>query len=191
MIYDEFFRRKFFNAVNSEDVAKLAKSYYDANSVEFIVPPTVTFKSLLIIMPKDGSAAEKQNAEELVQKLDERLQQGATFQAAREIYETQLELRFEVPTLEVDTPLGTIVTELQVSERSTPFHVSEGYQIVERIRNNSAYQKTYEEVSGAIRERIRQELANEQFEAWLTKQKEEGTWDILDDEPAAEEGEAK
>ena len=191
LMYDELFRRIFFNAVNSEKVARLAKSYYDANSAEFIVPPTVTLKSLLIVIPKNGSAMEKQTAEELVQKLNERLQQGGTFQAVRETYETQLELRFEVPTLEVDTPLGAIVTELKVSERSTPLHVSEGYQIVERIRNNSAYQKTYEEVSEEITERIRQELANEQFEAWLTRRKAEETWHILDDELAQEESEAQ
>ncbi len=191
LIYDEFFRRIFFNTVNSEKVAQLAKSYYNANSAEFIVPPTVTFKSLLIVMPKNGSEVEKQEAETLVQKLNERLQQGQTFQAVREIYETQLELRLEVTTLEIDTPLGTIVTKLQVSERSIPFRVSEGYQIVERIRNNSAYQKTYQDVSGEITERIRQELANEQFEAWLTQRKAEETWHILDDELAQEKSEAK
>ena len=43
LIYDEFFRRIFFNTVNTEKVARLAKSYYDANGAEFIVPPTVTF----------------------------------------------------------------------------------------------------------------------------------------------------
>ncbi|MCY4570715.1 MAG: SurA N-terminal domain-containing protein [Candidatus Poribacteria bacterium] len=191
LIYDELFRRIFFNAVNSETVAKLAKSYYDANNAEFIVPPTVTFKSLLIVIPKDGSEVEKQTAEELVQKLNERLQQGETFQTVREIYETQLELRFEVPTLEVDTPLGAIVTQLKVSERSTPLRVSGGYQIVERIRNNSAYQKTYEEVSEEITERMRQELANEQFEAWLTRRKAEETWHILDDELTQEKNEVK
>ena len=182
LVYDEFFRRIFFNAVNSEKVAQFAKSYYDVNGSEFIVPPTVTFKSLLIVMPKNGSESDRQTAEKMVQKLNERLQQGETFQAVREIYETQLELRFEVATLEIDTPLGDILTQLQVSERSTPFRVSEGYQIVERIRNNSAYQKTYEEVSEEITERIRQELANEAFEVWLIKRKEEETWHILDDE---------
>ena len=191
LIYDEFFRRIFFNTVNSERVAQLAKSYYNANGAEFIVPPTVTFKSLLIVIPKNGSEVEKQEAETLVQKLNERLQQGQTFQAIRETYETQLELRFEVTTLEIDTPLGAMVTKLQVSERSTPFGVSEGYQIVERIRNNSAYQKTYPEVSEEITERIRRELANEQFEAWLTQRKEEETWHILDDELAQEKSEVK
>lgn len=191
LIYDEFFRRIFFNAVNSEEIARLAKSYYNANSTEFIVPPTVTFKSLLIVMPKNGSETEKQTVKELVPKLNERLQQSETFQAVYETYETELELKFEVLTLAIDTPLGAIVTELQVSERSTPLRVPEGYQIVERIRNNSAYLKTYEEVSEEITERIRQELANEQFETWLTKQKEEETWDILDDELAEKKNESK
>lgn len=191
LIYGEFFRRIFFNAVNSEKVARLAKSYYDANTAEFIVPPTVTFKSLLIVMPKNGSEREKQTVKELAPKLNERLQQGETFQAVYEAYETQLELKFEVLTLAIDTPLGTIVTELQVSERSTPLRVPAGYQSVERIRNNSAYLKTYEEVSEEITDRIRQELANEQFETWLTKQKAEETWAILEDELAQEKNEGK
>lgn len=191
LIYDEFFRRIFFNAVSSEKAARSAKSYYDANSAEFIVPPTVTFKSLLIVMPKTGSEREKQTAEELVQKLNERLQQDETFQAVYEAHETQLDLKFEVLTLEVDTPLGAIVAELEVSEPSMPLSVTEGYQIVERIRNNSAYQKTYEEVSEEITARIRQELANEQFEAWLTRRKEEETWHIFDDELTKEKSEAK
>ena len=38
LIYDEFFRRIFFNAVNSAEVAKLAKSYYDTHRTEFVVP---------------------------------------------------------------------------------------------------------------------------------------------------------
>lgn len=191
LIYDEFFRRIFFNAINTEKVAKLAKSYYDANTTEFIVAPTVTFKSLFITMPKDGSEVEKQTVEELVPKLNERLQQGETFQTVYETYKTQLELRFEVLTVEVETPTGTIVTELQVSERSAPFPVSGGYQIVERIRNDPSYQRTYEEVSEEITDRFRQELAKEAFEAWLTRQKEAEIWHILDDELAEKENEGK
>ena len=191
LIYDEFFRRIFFNAINTEEVAKLAKSYYDANSTEFIVPPTVTFKSLSIVMPTDGSATEKQTVEEQVPKLNERLQQGETFKAVYETYKTRLELKFEVLTVEVDTPTGAIVTELQVSERSAPFSVSGGYQIVERIRNDPSYQRTYEEVSEELTERIRQELAKEQFEAWLTRRKETEIWHILDDELAEKENKEK
>ncbi len=191
LIYDEFFRRIFFNAINTEEVAKLAKSYYNTNSTEFIVPPTVTFKSLSIVMPTDGSATEKQTVEEQVSKLNEHLQQGETFQAVYETYKTQLELKFEVLTVEVDTPTGAIVTELQVSERSAPLSVSGGYQIVERIRNDPSYQRTYEEVREELTERIRQELAKEQFEVWLTRRKEAEIWHILDDELAEKENEEK
>ena len=191
LIYDEFFRRIFFNAINTEKVARLAKSYYEAYSTEFIVPPTVTFKSLFIVMPKDGSAAEKQAVEELVPKLNKRLQQGETFQTVYETYETQLELKFEVLTVEVETPFGSIVTELQVSERSPPLPVLGGYQIVERIRNDPSYQRAYEEVSDEITARIRQELAQEQFEAWLTRRKASEIWHILDDELAEKKSEGK
>ena len=191
LIYNEFFRRIFFNDVNTEAVAKLAKSYYDANSTQFIVPPTVTYNSLFIVMPKDKSAAEKQAAEDLVQQLSEHLQQGETFKAVYEAYKTRLALWIEELTREVDTPVGTIVTELQISERSAPLPVSEGYQIVERVRNNPSHQKPYSEVSEEISERIRRDLAESEFKAWLTKRKEEETWHILDDELVLEDGETR
>lgn len=191
LIYDEFFRRIFFNDVNTEEVAKLAKSYYDANSTEFIVPPTVTFNSLFIVMPKDESAAEKQVAEDLVQQLSKQLQQGETFKTVYEAYKTRLALWIEELTREVDSPVGTIVTELQISERSAPLPVSEGYQIVERVRNNPSRQKSYSEVSEEISERIRRDLAESEFEAWLKERKEEETWHILDDELVQTDGETR
>ena len=91
-------------------------------------------------------------------------------------------LKFSISTVEADTPLGSIITELKTSERSQPIRVTEGYQIVERIRHNPTYRKAYAEVSEEITERIRQEAAGQRFEAWLTGQKEEKTWHILDDE---------
>lgn len=187
LIYDEFFRRRFFNVINSAETARLAKSYYDANMTEFVVPPTVTFNSLSIVIPKDGSAEEKQAVEDLVLQLSVRLQEGETFASVRESYEKRLTLRLEVLTLAVDTPLGTIVKELPTSERSAPLPVSEGYQIVEYIRNDPSRQKEYSEISEEITERIRQELAESQFEVWLTGQKEAQTWHILDDELAQAE----
>ena len=191
LIYDEFFRRIFFNAVNSAEVEKLAKSYYDTHSTEFAVPPTVTFNSLLIVIPEDISETEKQNMVDLVQELSGHLQQEKTFEAVRKVYETRLALRFSVSTVEVDKPLGSVVTELKTSERSQPILVPEGYRIVERIRNNPAYQKAYSEVSEEITERIRQEEAAQRFEAWLIGQKEEKTWHILDDELTRTENEEK
>ena len=182
LIYDEFFRRIFFNAVNSAEVAKLAKSYYDTHRTEFVVPPTVTFNSLLIVIPEGISETEKQNVVDLVQELNGHLQQGKTFEAVRKAYETLLTLKFSISTVEADTPLGRIITELKTSERSQPIRVTEGYRIVERIRHNPAYRKAYAEVSEEITERIRQEAAVQRFETWLTGQKEEKTWHILDDE---------
>ena len=187
LIYDEFFRRNFFIAINSAEVEKLAKSYYNTNSTEFVVPATVTFNSLLIVVPADISATEKQNVAGLVQQLSAHLQQGKTFEAVRKSYETQLTLRLSVSTVEADTPLGSIVTELKTSARSQPILGAEGYRIVERIRYNPAYQKAYSEVSEEITERIRQAEAAQQFEVWLTRQKEEKTWHILDDELAQTE----
>lgn len=191
LIYDEFFRRIFFNAVNSAEVAKLAKSYYDTHRSEFVVPPTVTFNSLLIVIPEGIPETEKQNVVDLVQELNRHLQQGKTFEAVRKTYETLLTLKFAISTVEADAPLGSIITELQTSQRSQPIRVAEGYQIVERIRHNPAYRKAYSEVSEEITERIRQGEAAQRFEAWLTRQKEEKTWHILDDELTRTENNGK
>ena len=186
LVYEEFFRRIFFNALNSAEIATLAKSYYDLNSTEFIVPPTVTFNTLFIAIPEDTSEAEKQKAEDLTQHLYRRLQQGETFESVREMYETQLAMKLEILTLEVDTPLGTIVAELQNSERSALLRVSYGYQVLERIRNNPARQKNYEEVSEDIIDRIQQEKAETEFAIWLAERREEESWHILDDALAQE-----
>ena len=191
LIYDEFFRRIFFNAVNSAEVEKLAKSYYDTHSTEFVVPPTVTFNSLLIVIPEGISETEKQNVVDLVQELNGHLQDGKTFEAVRKAYETLLTLKFAISTVEADTPLGNIITELKTSERSQPIRVAEGYRIVERIRHNPAYQKVYSEVSEEITERIHQEEAAQRFEVWLTGEKEEKTWHILDDELTRTENKGK
>ena len=181
LIYHEFFRRIFFNALNSAEIATLAKSYYDTNAAEFVMPPTVTFNALFILIPEEVSETEKQKAEDLVQQLYAHLGQGETFEAVRETYKTELTIRFEVLTLEIDTSLGVVVAGLQDSERSALLRVSDGYQIVERIRRNPARQKTYSEVSEKIIDRIQQQKAETEFETWLTKRKEEESWHILDD----------
>lgn len=92
LIYDEFFRRIFFNAVSSALVERLAKSYYETNKTEF---------------------------------------------------------------------------------------------------TDAERQKEYSEVREEITERIRQEQAEKEFEVWLNRQKEEGTWHILDDELTQVENEAR
>lgn len=181
LVYDEFFRRIFFNALNSAEIATLAKSYYDANSAEFILPPTLTLSALSILIPKDASEGEKQKAEELVQQLYVRLQRGETFEAVREVYQTQLAIELEVLTLAADTPLGVIASELSDSEGSALLRISDGYQIVKRIQNNPARQRTYEEVSEEIIDRIQQEKAEAEFTAWLVEQRQEGSWHILDE----------
>lgn len=181
LVYDELFRRIFFNALNSAEIATLAKLYYDANAAEFIVPPTFTFNALSISIPVDASEAEKQHTENLTQQLYGRLEQGETFKAVHETYESQITIRLEVLTLEVDTPLGTVVSELKDAERSALISVSDGYQIVERIRRNPAYQKTYAEVSEEITDKIQHEKAETEFRTWLTERRAEESWHILDD----------
>lgn len=179
LIYDVFFRRKFFNTVNSEEITQLAGQYFEKHKTEFIVPATVTFHALRIAVPPNASAKEKRAAEVLVQQLNSRLQQGETFEAVKQTYKTEPSISFNSSTLSADTPLGTIIAQLQVAERSDPIPVSVGYLIAELIQKMPARQKQYPEVKDEIVARIRQEKAKSEFDTWLTKRKSEGNWYIL------------
>lgn len=184
LIYDVFFRRKFFNTVNSEEITQLAAQYFEKHKTEFVVPATVTFHALRIAVPPDASGKEKRAAEGLVQQLNSRLQQGATFEAVKQVYKAEQSISFNSSTLVADTPLGTLIAQLQVAERSDPLPVSEGYLVAELIRKTPARQKQYTEVKDEIVARIRQEKAKSEFDAWLTKRESEGDWYILHDELA-------
>ncbi len=179
LIYDVFFRRKFVNTVNSEEITQLAAQYFEKHKTEFIVPATVTFHALRIAVPPDASAKEKRGAEALAQQLSLRLQQGVTFEAVKQTYKAELFISFNVSTLPDDTPLGTIIAQLKVAERSNPLPVSEGYLIAELIKKTPARQKQYPEVKDEIVARIRQQKAKGEFDTWLTKRKSEGNWYIL------------
>ena len=179
LIYDVFFRRKFVNTVNSEEITQLAAQYFEKHKTEFIVPASVTFHALRIAVPPDASAKEKRGAEALAQQLSLRLQQGATFEAVKQADKAELFISFNVSTLPADTPLGTIIAQLQVAERSNPLPVSEGYLIAELIKKTPARQKQYPEVKDEIVARIRQQKAKGEFDTWLTKRKSEGNWYIL------------
>jgi len=184
LIYDVFFRRKFFNTVNSEEITQLAAQYFEKHKTEFIVTASVTFHALRIAVPPDASAKEKRRAEALAQQLNLRLQQGATFEAVKQTYKAEPFISLNASTLPADTPLGTIIAQLQVAERSKPLPVSYGYLIAELIKKTPARQKQYPEVKDEIVARIRQQNAKGEFDTWLTQRKSEGNWYILDDELA-------
>ena len=180
LIYTFFFRRKFVNTINAEDIEELAIKYFQTYKTTFIAPPSVMFRSLLISVPSNASEQKKQAAKRLAQQLNSRLQQGETFETIKQAYEGQQDVRFNLLTLATDTPLGTIVAQLQPTERKGPLFFPEGYQIVELIRKIPARQKQFSEVKDSIMERIRQDKAKIELEKWLAKQKKRELWYILD-----------
>ena len=180
LIYTLFFRRKFVNLINTEEIEELAIKYFQTYKTTFIVPPSVTFWSVLINVPPNPSQQEKEAAKRLAQLLNSRLQQGETFETIKQAYEGQQNVRFNLLTLTTDTPLGSIVTQLQPTERKGPLFFPEGYRIFELVRKIPTRQKQYSEVKDSILERIRQNRAKIEFEKWLTKQKERELWYILD-----------
>lgn len=181
IIYDEYYTRQFVRTVDSKEIDELAPQYFEANKTQFIAPATVTFRSVLIAVTPHSSAKEKQSAKRLAEQINSRLLQGETFDAIKQSFKTEKSVRFNSLTLDIDTRLGTTVVELKPAERKGPISVPEGYRIVELVKKTPERQKQYSEVKGDIANLIRHNKAEIAFKEWLTRQKAEEPWYILED----------
>ncbi len=181
IIYEEYFRRQFFRAVNSKEIDELAPQHFEANKARFVVPATVTFRSALVAVASDSSAKEKQAAKRLAGQIYLRLQQGETYEAIKQSAKTEKSISFNSLTLTTDTPLGAIVAQLEPSEHKGPLPVPGGYRIVELVKKTPKRQKQYSEVKDQIANLIRHNKADIAFNEWLAKQKADEPWYILED----------
>lgn len=181
LIYDDFFGRRFVSKVDSKEVDELAPQYFEMNKAQFIAPETVTFRSVLIAVPSDSSKKEEQSAKRLAEQINSRLQQGETFEAIKQSSKTEKSISFNSLTLNIDTRLGATVAELKPAERKGLISVPEGYRIVELVKRTPERQKQYSEVKDDIANLIRHNKAKTAFKEWLTRQKAEEPWYILED----------
>lgn len=181
IIYNEYYTRQFVRTVDNTEIDELAPQYFEANKTQFIAPAKVTFRSVLVSLPPDSSAKEKQAAKRLAEQINFRLQQGATFESLKQSFKTEKSIRFNSLTLTTETSLGAIVAQLKPAERKGPISVTEGYRIVELVRKTPARQKQYSEVKDQIANLIRQNKAETAFKKWVTRQKVEEPWYILKD----------
>lgn len=181
IIYDEYYTRQFVRTVDSKEIDELAPQYFEANKAQFIAPATVTFRSVLIAVTPDSSAKEKQAKKRLAEQINSRLQQGETYDAIKQSFKTEKSVRFNSLTLNIDTRLGTTVAKLKPAERKGPISVPEGYRIVELVKKTPERQKQYSEVKDDIANLIRHNKAETAFKEWLTRQKAEEPWYILED----------
>lgn len=181
LIYEEYYRRQFVNKVSSKEIDDLAPKYFEENKTQFIAPATVTFKTVLITVKNNSSEKEIQTAKKLAEQINSRLQQGETIQEVQHSSISQDAIKFNSQTLEVDTHLGTIVSQLKPTEHKGPILVPEGFLIVELIKKTTQRQKHYSEVKNEIAIMIRQTKAETAFKDWITRKKSVEPWYILDD----------
>ena len=181
IVYSEYFTRQFVRTVNSKEIDELAPQYFEANKAQFVVPATVTFRSVLVVVSPDSSAKEKQAAKHLAEQINLRLQQGETYDTVKQSSKTEKSISFNSLTLTTDTSLGAIVAQLEPSKRKGPILVPEGYRIVELVKKTSERQKQYSEVKDQISNLIRHNKADTAFKEWLARQKADEPWYILED----------
>lgn len=181
VIYDAYYKRQFINRVDSKEIDELAPQYFEKNKAQFIAPEKVTFRSVLITVPSDDSEKNKQAAIDLAEQIAEHLQNGQTYKEIEQSYKSEKSIILNSQTITTDTPLGTIIAELEPDERKGPMAVSEGYQIVELVKKTPARQKEYSEVKDEIAKMIRHSKAESEFKKWLARHREREPWYILDD----------
>ena len=181
IIFDDYYRLKFINSVNRKEIDDLAPQYFETNKDQFIAPATVTFRSILIKVAQESSETEKKSLKMLADRISVLLKQGDEFAEVMQNYKTNNSVSFDSPTLKVDTQLGTIVSQLKPNDRKGPIAVPEGYRIVELVKKTPSRQKQYSEVKDEIAILIRNNIAENSFKKWLTRQKEDDPWYILDD----------
>lgn len=180
LIYDVYFNRQFFNRVDRKEIDELAPQYFEANKAQFVTPATVTFRSILISVPPDAAEEEKQSTKLLAEQISSRLERGDTYDQIEQSSKSNTSIIFGTLTLTTDTPLGTIVSQLELTGRKGPIHVPEGFQFVELIKKTNARQKAYSEVKDEIGEMLQQNMAETEFNKWLARQKSGVPWYIVD-----------
>lgn len=181
IIYDDYYRLKFINSVNRKEIDDLAPQYFEANKKQFIAPATVTFRSILIIVDQESSDTEKKSLKMLADRISVALKQGDEFAKVIQNYKVNESVSFDSLTLKAETPMGKIVSQLKPNERKGPIAVPEGFRIVELVKKTPSRQKQYSEVKDEIVILIRNNIAETSFKKWITRQKENDPWYILDD----------
>ena len=181
IIYEIYYNRQFINRVDSRQIDELAPQYFESNKAKYVVPATVTFRSVLIAFPSESSEEQKQVIKQIAEQINSRLQRGETFEKIEQSNKTNLSVSFDSQTLTTDTPLGEIVSQLEPTERKGPILVPEGYRIVEQIKKTDTRQKQYSEVKDEIATMIRQNIAETEFNEWLMSQKTSPSWYIIND----------
>ncbi len=181
IIYNAYYNRQFISRVDSREIDELAPQYFESNKEKYVVPATVTFRSVLIAFPSDSSEEQKQATKRIAEQINSRLQRGETYEQIEQSNKTNPAISFDTLTLTTDTSLGAIAEKLEPSEQEGPILVPEGYRIVELIKKTAACQKQYSEVKDEISTMIRQNKAKAEFNRWLARQKTSVSWYIIND----------
>lgn len=179
-IFDEYYTRQFIITIDKNEIDELAPLYFEENKNQFMVSTTVTFRSVLISVPQDSSEENKQTASRFAEIINSRFQQGETYEAIKQSYNSSKSISFSSHTLTTNTQLGAIVAQLKPTQRKGPLTVAEGYQIVELVKKTPGRQKQYSEVKDEIADLLRHNLAEAKYKKWLTKQKARISWYVFD-----------
>ena len=181
VIFDEYYRLKFVNAVNRKEIEELAPQYFETNKKHFIAPATVTIRSVLVSVPEGSSDIHKRSLKTLAEDITSHFKQGDTYAEVSQNYKSNPSLTFNTLTLNADSPLGEIVWQMKPDKHIGPIPVPEGFRIVELVKKTPPRQKQYSEVRDEIAILIRNNIAETSFKKWLVKQREDDPWYILDD----------
>lgn len=185
IVFEEYYKLEFINSVDKKEIDDLAPQYFEQNKADFIVPEMVTVNSIRITIQEENDDIQEENddrsAEDIAEKIMDRLEQGDTFNDIKKYYETKPFVSVGVETIAINSSLGALTSKFNPLEHKGPISLPEGYIIVKKIKNFPSRQKQYSEVKDEIVNLIRQQKAETEYKNWLIKQKSKISWYILDE----------
>jgi Parvulin-like peptidyl-prolyl isomerase len=155
------------------------RQYYDKHTDEFVVPPTVTLRELLIAVPApagqanmfspalDDASKEKANA------LRERAVQGEDFaklvaEASESPTKANGGLIGPINVTELATGIRDVIEKMQANEITPPFRTTRGYQLYKLESRTTAIPQPFDAVKDAIGQKVGETRLDAETQKYLS-----------------------
>jgi hypothetical protein len=170
---------------DEETLEQEAAQYFEQHQAEFTEPMQLELQYTLVFSKPDDPPEQQARAKQLAEEIYSRLQAGTELSDIQRLYQDNpnffIVLNPEIETVD-ETEVKQKVAQLEMNEFSKPFLTPDGYLIARLLYKKPQRQKSYEEVSQEIKEKLIQQQVEEQLTTWLKEQKEAADIRILDAE---------
>ena len=160
------------------------KEYYETHKEEFLEPPKVHLRQIVLFTPKRLSKEDLEQKAALILEIKKKVQQGEDFAELAKRYS-------EDPTAQKGGDIGAFGSgelmpelEKEIENRSAgelvgPFRSNLGFHLVKVEKKLPSSVLPFEEVKDAVKNKLLADTQQERFDAWLAKAKQEIYIEVL------------